>query len=206
MAALSAFLPEVMLNAPGCADVVAMNYIRNAAIEFCNLTYVVSEEIDPVTLTAGLFESEVSAPSGTAIVAVHSVYADGEPIDPVSELELRQKYGNWKERTGTPAGYLTSAEGIRIFPIPQSDVVIEASVATRPTVAATTLNDVLLNEWKQAIVSGALSELLMVPGQSFTEPNTAMMHKVKFDDRVIAAQAKAFKQTSYAPLRTVSRP
>lgn len=193
-----------MLHAQGCADIVAINYLRNSAITFCNATQVITEELDAETIDSGTPEVELSPSGRSEVVSIISAYRDGYPLDPISDQELRIKYGNWKNMTGTVSHYTSKNNIIRLFKIPDSSIELVVTVAIRPTLTATTVDDALMNEWKSAIVSGALAEILMLPGMPFTQPQLADVHRSRFKDWIVSAQGKAVKQTHYAPLRTRS--
>lgn len=198
---LSSFLPEILLSAPGLADVIAESYVRNSAIKFCNLTRYVIETLDSQTIRSGEYEVDLIVSGGEEVAAVKSVYVDGRPIDPISEQDLSSQYGGWKTYTGWPKHYLSDAAILRLFPIPTAEIVVDVTVAKRPTSTAVTVNDVLYKEWREAIVAGALSQILLVPNQTFTNPQIALVQNQIFSDWVVTAQAKSYKQTNRAALR-----
>lgn len=201
MTPLSSFLPEIMLAAPGLADVVAESYVRNAAITFCNLTKCITETLDAETVAAGDYEYDVVPGGSEELVEVLNVYVDGRPIDPISEQELRRGYGAWRDKSGHPSHYKADTEVLRLFPIPTTAVSVEAEIVKRPTTTTTHLADALYKEWREAIAAGAMSKILMIPGQTFTNPQMAAVYGVMFSDWQVTAQAKTMKRTAYAPLR-----
>jgi hypothetical protein len=198
MKALSLFTPMVALHTPGAPDILIEHYVRQSAIQFCNRTKIVKEALDAEEIGAeGLYD----LPSNT--VAVELVYVDGEPIGPVSEDQLRVDSGNWKTRTGKPTHYVSSLTQLRLYPLPDETVQVEVTVASRPSMTSASLADVLYNEWFEAIVSGAIMSITTLPGQAYSNPDVAKYHRALFEDHVVSAQAKALKQTGYAPLRVV---
>ena len=201
MAALSAFTNEIVLGAPGCPYPLAEHYLRNTAIDFCNRTKYITEELAEITVAAGATSSTLTLSAGEEVAEVTMAYADGEPLEPVSEVQLQRDVGNWKERTGTPTHFLSSSTTIRLYPTPTTDVTLVVTVAKRPTSTATTLSDVLNTEWREAMISGSLGGLLMIPKQGFTDPQMGMVQRQIYNDWIISAQAKAYKKTSYAPMR-----
>lgn len=201
--ALSAFLPEVLISATGCANVVAENFIRNAAIDFCNLTNCVEVVLDPITVKAGELDTELTVGSATELVKIISVYADGKPIDPINELTLRSIDRSWKAATGTPSRFIDSESGLRLFPTPVNDVLIDCCVSTRPKSGASSIDDRLFTRWKSAIVHGALNKLLAIPKQPFTDIALAEFHGREYVKKVYEANAAMIRRMSGAPLRTV---
>ncbi len=200
------FLPEIAMYCPGCPDIVMENAVRNAAILFCNLTSYVMETLDDQIVPAGTAILDTTLSAGEEVVNVVFAYVDGNPIEPVSEEWLQLHCGNWRTLTGTPRKFVTMDGDETLFPIPISDVVVSLRVAKRPTRTASALADVIYSEWRDAIVSEALSNLLLIPNQPFSNPQLAMVHDAKSNDWQIGAQAKSYKLTSNAPLRTASQP
>lgn len=201
MVALSSFTNEIVLGAPGLPIIMAEHYLRNTAIDFCNRTKYIDQELAPVTVAAGVASSTLTVAAGEEIVEVILAYANGLPLEPVSEIQLQRDVGEWKTKSGTPTHFLSSGGTIRLYPIPTTDVTLVATVAKRPTRTSATLDDRLNDEWREAMVGGALANALMVPNQSYSNLELAAVQKQIYNDWVISAQAKAYKKTSYAPMR-----
>jgi hypothetical protein len=198
MKALPLFTPMVALHTPGAPDILIEHYVRQSAIQFCDRTKVVKEALEAEMVGAdGLYD----LPPNT--VAVELVYVDGEPISPISEDQLRVDSGNWKTRTGKPTSYVSSLTQLRLYPLPGENVQVEVTVATRPGMSSSSIDDILYGEWFEAIVSGAIMSIAALPGQTYSNPDVAQYHRALFEHHVVSAQAKALKQTGYAPLRVV---
>jgi hypothetical protein len=198
---LSVFTNEVVLGAPGIPAPLAEHYVRNTAIDFCNRTKYVTEELAPITVAAESTSDTLTLTAGEEITEVTLVYADDNPLDPISEPQLQHDVGDWKTRTGQPTHFLSSGTTIRLYPTPTANVTLVVTVAKRPTRTATTLPDVLNAEWRDAMITGALGTALMVPKQTFTDPQMATLQRQLYNDWVISAQAQAYKKTNYAPMR-----
>jgi hypothetical protein len=199
--ALSSFTNEIALSAPGAPNILVEHFLRNAAIAFCNATNYITEDLPAVSVLAGDTDLTLTVDSSEEIVSVTQAYADGRPLEPVSEIQLQRDVGEWKSRTGTPTHFLSNNNVIRLYPTPSADLSLLVTVSKRPSRTAVTVDDRLYAEWREAMVSGALSGLMMTFGQPFSDPTMAAVFRASFNDWIVGAQAKAFKKTSYAPMR-----
>ena len=197
MATLSKFLPYVIPHVAGCSDPMAEQVIRSACIEFCNGTLLV-QELTTTTLTAGAQDYEVDVPSSSVLVKVLGVLVEDAWIKPStienvrSGLALRGATENTTLAEGTPHTYFQktpTATEISVYPVPKVTVTngLAVRAAFAPSRASTTVADVLFEDWVEEIAAGAVSRLLMMPGQPFSAPALAGAYRAQFDVGVRSA-------------------
>lgn len=200
---IASLLPRFRLMAALVPQPVAEFAIREAAIDFCRRTNIVTELIPAFDTTPGQphYALVTAAPTLTRTVQAHEVWADGAEIPPVTASHLKDEYGEWPELAGAPIAYMQLSErSVRLFRIPEAAVRITARVATAPTETAASIDDDLADRWWKAIIAGALARVYMMPGQPFTNPELAMASGEAFMQYVSEAKHAAY--TGYTKART----
>lgn len=86
---------------------------------------------------------------------------------------------------GAPTCYYQrtpSDTAIYLWPVPDTSVsgALGVRAAFAPTRSATQVEDALFDNYMPEIVSGALAQLLITPGQPFTNPSLAEYHRKAF--------------------------
>jgi hypothetical protein len=110
------------------------------------------------------------------------------------------------ETEGRPRWFNETNPGaIQLSPRPDKVYQINARVALRPLRTATTVDDQLFNDHAEAITSGALMRLFLVPGDLLNAP-LAKAHAGNFEQHVHAAMLQARKgrtrsQMAVTPVR-----
>lgn len=214
MATLDDFFSEVLPEVDGCMKALARNAIRNAAIEFCRETLYVKYDMPPIDIVAGQHTYQLTAPSGSIIETLISVYDDGNPVRPKSadqltidwpnELSLIYSHGtiiqpeDWTLYKGGVAEiyHQPTASTIRLIGIPTLDKPGSLTVrsALRPSHDAMSVDDVLLHEWHEAIGRRAKSTLMAMPNQKWSNPELSVHYRAKFmGEDIPKAKGKALR-------------
>jgi len=92
---------------------------------------------------------------------------------------------------GLPRWYFETAPGeIGVYPLPdaQESAALSARIATKPTRRATSVEDILYDDWCDAIVAGALSRVQSVPAQPFYSEAAAKANQTIYFSGVSAAR------------------
>lgn len=194
--AFSEFLPEVMLYVPDCPQIVIINAIRNAAIEFCERSHIWQEDLSGIDVVADQGTYTVTLPVGSTLVGISTVWFDGRLLIPCGADQLTRLYRltDWRDLKGAPAYYtrLLSSE-IRLVPAPpNSEVgVLGIRAVLAPTRAAAGIETEIYDDYLEAIAAGARARLHGMVGQPFYDPNLAMMCRRDFLNGVGEAKIKA---------------
>lgn len=178
------FLPEVLPYMPAVPEVVAVNAIRNAAIEFCNLSHIWLVEHDPLTTLEAVACYELEAPVDAQVTRIHQAWFDGSRLVQASEDELMRLFGpSWYTMTGTPR-YISQMSHleVRLTPTPLDRTVggLRMLVALAPLRTSTTIDESIYQRWAEQIAYGARARLYETPNQSYYDPKAAVYYRRLF--------------------------
>lgn len=192
----TAFLPEVSPYATDCPQLVAVNAIRNACIEFCETTHFWQYLVPAFDATANVGDYTVTVPADTRLVVTREGWYLGTKLIAKTQDELQQIYRNlpWTGQSGTPQ-FVTSIDPtqVRLVPYPNTTVTgaVVLMVAVAPTRASTTMsNDEIYNRYAELIALGTRARIHAIAGNSFYDMDTAEACKKKFNVGMAEVAAK----------------
>lgn len=200
----ASFLTEVRPHLAMAPDPLLEREVRNAAIVFCERSYIYQRDLDPITLAANVPEYDLSPPSGTVVADILSAKVDGEPIEAKGRDELDGLIQKWETDKGTPRYYFQSTlRMVRVVPMPSSMKTngLTLFVALKPTKASTGIDTAIYEEYVEEIAAGALSTLFMMKDVPWTSAAKASDFRDKFEKGIDAAKVRAARSLSTAPLR-----
>ena len=189
MATLDAVANRVRIKVPGCPEPIIRDAIIQAARDFCEQTRAITQEFTLVT-AANVALNDLAAylTAGTRAVRIEYVERDVNPygLFPSSKPEFEENSD--LRQSGDPQKFYLDNNAIVLGPIPYQVENLSCSVAIVPTEDATTIPDVLDNDWRLAIAAGAAALLLSMPKQSWADINAAAIEAATFQagiDRAI---------------------
>jgi hypothetical protein len=170
MKALSAFYPRVLPYLPGCSEPFANQVILNSAIEFCENSLTLRQNLDTFRTVVGVIEYDLDPPSiQHDISRVMSVAVNYKELTAGMAEVVRN---DLPTANSTPLAFYTSRADsvfvLRLTPPPDAVYPVVVGVTLRPSRTATLLEDDLYNIWINPIVSGAIARAMQVPDQPFT--------------------------------------
>lgn len=180
------FLPEVLPNVAGCADVVAINAIRNSAIELLERSLAAREVQDVITVVAADLPLDVEAPSSSRLVQVLSVTANGLPV-PADD----------QQNSSSMRYYQPTPTQLSLTPLPTQAIELVVTVAYAPTRKATGVEDWVYQRHLETVADGALARLYVLPGQPWSNPELAGFHAERF--RTAAERLRADAMRAFVP-------
>lgn len=189
MKSLDLFLSRILPHVTACPEVVAKEALLDTAIEFCEKTLVVRQTLDPLSTDEGVLEYEVFPPAGEAVICPLQVWFKSRYLEPVAADLIRsvQAYNidvpDVTAISATPTQYFwTAPSTIGLYPVPDTSEVSTLTVraALKPTRSATTLEDVLYDNWIDVIVAGTLARLHMMKDQPWASADRALVQAQKF--------------------------
>lgn len=190
----TAFLPEVLPKVPACADIVAVNAVRNAAIDFCTRTLVWSEKQDTVTVTPLDFPYDLDAPNGARACGVMSAKFNGIRIDPTTQDELDTQGTSWESDTGAPRFFFQPTPyTFQTYPIPDGDGTLDLRVAFCPKRDSSLIEEFIYQLYIEGVAAGALARLMREPNQPYSNPGLADYYDSQFEKEVTKAKIEANK-------------
>lgn len=195
-------LPEL----PGCSNEMAINAIRQSAIDLCRRSKVWSPEPELDDVEAGEPNPILSPPAGSVVMDVREVSIEGRPIDPKSRDELDYEYPNWRTDTGLPRAYTMDGETLRLVPTPDTTIVggLEVRLSLLPADNATTLPRWMVTRYGDGICSGAKQRLMRMPKKPWSDESMAGFYENEFHATAARASVDAARSMTRAPIRTRS--
>lgn len=205
MSRYEAFLPEVLPYVPECPEIVAVNAIRNAVIEFCDKSLWLVYEHDPITIYANNGVYELDLPNETISARILDGWVNNLPVVPRGEDEIKRLYPfNWREIEGRPMS-VTQLDPTEVIFVPRptdSDVyTAQLLVALKPTRSSLNCDDSLFERWAEKIGFGARARLHELPGQTFSDPNLALRYRALFNQAIGEAKIERNRGLTRAAMR-----
>lgn len=199
MIELDVFLTKIMPYVPGCPEPSAFAAIIKAAQEFCERTRLWRDE-DTFTLTPTSC-NVVCAPEGADLFEIENALLDGGRLEPTSLSDLNHKYPRWRELDAGQGQWITQIEHGSVVVVPKCTGTLKLSTFLRPSDEADQLPDFLSKLYRQCIADGALAEILMLPGQPFTDPSRAQFYSMRFEAKLSELTNRTIKGQQRAPTR-----
>ena len=202
MIELDVFLPNITPYAPGCPEPTAFAAIIKAAQTFCERTRLWrgSSVID--VTPAG--PNPVTVPAGAELFEIESARFDSRDLQPISLSDLDHKHPRWRDLDNGAARWITQTEPGYVLLVPASTGALSLSTLLRPIDNAEQLPD-LFSQYTQMIADGALADILMLPAQSYSDPQRAQFYALRFDNRIDSLCKLTIQGQQRAPVRSRAR-
>ena len=194
------FFPNILPEVPGVAEMVAENAVRNAVIEFCEKSLVLTRDHDPITLKAGVVDYDLEPTKGYIVVKVMKAWLENNELTPLAPDFVREAsvynrlFSSYEANSDRPRAYLQKDErSISVWGVPDQDYAngLTLRVALKPSRAAESVESVLLEDYAETIASGALYRLMMSAGKPYTNNEMAAVHKGLFQQGINVARQRA---------------
>lgn len=187
-------LSKVLPHAPNCPEPMAVEHLREAAISLCKATRC-WREVDSFTTTGDEIEV-VCVPPYASLFQMEWARFNDRLLEAVSAgPDILTHEG------GTPWGYTQRSPNSLIIE-PAAAGILTVSMFLMPAPEATDLPEFMFDQFARALGDGALSTLLLLPNQPYTNPQLAVHFEQKFQtvlDRNFAfnmkGQQRARKRT-----------
>lgn len=198
MAAISTLTPDIRTYIPELPGFVVQRHVIRAVREFCEETRAWRTNIN-LTTTANVSTINLASllPINTELVDVISMKnsGGGAPVVPRTYAWLDENTSDWRGETNDLANYyvLNGNNTLQLIPTPAttSSNLYNTRVAVKPTLDAATLDDVLLNKYRETIISGTLGLLFMIPRKTWTDLQMAAYHSGRFNEDMKQARSEA---------------
>lgn len=200
MAAYENFFPNILPEVPGVAEMVAENAVRNAVIEFCEKSLILQRDHDPITVVQNIVDYDLEPPTGYIVVKVMKAWLENAELTPLAPDFVREAavynrlFSSYQANSDTPRAFLQKDERtVSLWGVPDKNYKsgLTMRVALKPTRAATTVEDVILEDYAETIASGALYRLMMSAGKPYTNAELAAVHKGLFQQGINVARQRA---------------
>ena len=197
----SAFYDLAVPDLPGCPLTVLDVALREAAIVFCERSMAWRYDHDDIAVVAGTASYDFVPPAGAVVHTVrYATYNDEEIAVNVGESDIWIQ--DWRNASGTPKYLLGGESSLTLVPNPDVDGTLTLKVTLKPSSDATGIDDAIYRDYRQTIVHGALSRLMISPKKPYTDTNLATYHHQLFIIEMGGAGIKTARNHTRAPLRT----
>lgn len=191
MATLSNFYPYILPHVNGCPEIVVDVNLRSAIIEFCEKSLILQRDHDPVTVVKNISDYDFETPiSDHIVVKILRAFHKGQSLSPISPDDINDptiynRFANDDNSTltGAPKNIFQKDERtFTLFPIPDETKAssLTMRIAMKPSRSATTMQDVLYEDYAEPIASGTLSRLMLTPNKPYTNTQLAVAHQSLF--------------------------
>jgi hypothetical protein len=183
-------------SAPGCPQPVILTYIRSAAIDVCERTGAWRYKHATVTTTAGTYEYSFVPESNAEVYSILTANLNGSALSPITLEALHGQYPKYPSSVtaerSTPRYILQTSPitfSVALVPDNSTDT-IKMFVSQRPTRASTGMNEAVMDDVEDAIVHGALQQLLTLPERTWSDTELAAYHAKQFIFKVTERRAR----------------
>jgi len=175
---------------PGCPDGLILNEVRSAAIELCKLTDVYQETLAPIQMVEGQSTYLLDLPIGTVLEKILTVTSGGRELEPTSFSLVASRMPN--RGLSQPTHYLKDdGNRISLFPSPDDSSEFTIRAVLRPATTSNGIKSTVLDDYKEAILYGALYRLLRHPAKEWGDPNAAREYSALFSVAIADATLKS---------------
>lgn len=206
MSSLDSFLGYVRPWAPSVPDPTAYKAIRGAAIEFCERTRLWRYE-DDFDVSVEDCNSGIFTPNGSVLHDIEVVMFNGHELRPVATRDLDRLEPDW--RTGSGSGglpkYYTQIDQSTLRIVPALEGRVYLCLRLKPSQDTTDVPDFISREYNEVIGWGALSRILTIPNQPYSNPELATYYAQKFTEKIDRLSSKGTTGQQNAPKRTRAR-
>ena len=179
------FLARVVAAAPGLPESAAQSYLRDAAIRFCEASGWLEREI-LLPMACGVRDYPVVPAESERVVRVVAVWVGCDGLDPRRDV-LEDGCGFRVEVLDTP--------DVSVWIDREGDACdrLRVRYVAAPTHDACRLDTRLAEEWGRAIIEGALADVLLLPGQAFSDPRLAAVYGQRFEAAILRARTRRLR-------------
>lgn len=198
----SDFFDYMAPDLPGCPLTAMIFALRQSAIAFCEQSLVWEYTHPDISVSVGTAEYPYVPPDNNSVV--HTVtYGEfnGTEID-VNTKQSDMLIWDWRNVGGIPEYVLGGAEFLTLVPTPNIAGTLKLTVVLKPSPTAEGIDDDIFNEYREAIVHGALARLMLSPKKPYTDGMLANYHMSQFTAKTGAAGSRAARNYTRAPLQT----
>lgn len=183
--------------ATSCPEPLMVEHIRDAAITLCERTRC--WRFTDTFETVGDEQEIVCTPPYAALWEIEEARFDDR------KLERSKIQGDMIMADLGQPQYLTQLAPNSVSLQPRGKGTLWISMFLKPSQNADMLPDILVDEFGTAIGQGALSTLLLLPNEPFSNPQLAMLNLQKFDAALDRNFAYNVRGQQRAPVRTRAR-
>lgn len=211
---ISEIIDEVVAEVPGCPVYTVRKQVIWAAIEFCRETNVSVYTEYEIDIDADCEVIQLPCPSASVRVWqplwIKTARAGNSTLHPLNRRRLAERGANWQGLEGDwPLSYVRlNKDRIQLIPMPKNDheAALTIHCSYLPAREATRLDEVLIEEYGDAIINGALYRLLRMSKQAWHDAVESRERRDWFSMAMSDAKALAIKDFQSGEQTVIMRP
>lgn len=210
IAPFTSLFNEVLAELPGVPQPLAVNAIRNSAIDFCEQSKVWVVDVDPMSSISNQANYEYEPDAGADVIGISQAWYNGVEILPRTSAQLQTELSSygvpWAKVSGIPSFYNSERADEFIlapYPIEAMESAIEMKVILRPSRTSIGMEKWILDKYFQHIAAGAKARLCAMPGKPWSSPDLVNFNINIFNVGTTGASL-ASSHTQVLPQITVS--
>ncbi len=177
------FVDEIMGDVPGCPEPTIKKKVLDAAIQFCNDTWIWQKRT-PISIASGEASVLIPTPDNAMVAGLRNVEVSGVAFH----------------------GFTREVSQITLDDACSHDFVIDADVAFKPARNTTTLPDILLEDWFDAVASKAKVLLMIQPAKTWSNPVLAGSYETLYQGYVGTAKVESRRKNDITDMKVSMRP
>lgn len=197
MRAWDTFYPDVLPDVLGCPEPTVDRHLLRAAQDFCVITKIWREDLDPIITAADTALYDLNLPRYAEAVKLVGASLNGRDIgldvaDGSTASRLAGNRGPVRVRT-------TDLLTVTILPTPAADLSLVITAILKPSDSATGVEDAIADNYRAIIATGALATLLTINKAEWRNDGLAERKQARYErdrNRVKIAAWKAFTSSS----------
>ena len=195
-------LNDVLPDVPGCTNELAINALRNAAIELYTKSWIYTQACDPQQTVIGQADYDLDTFTNYKNIGIVSASINDAAIIPVGVTSLNRSNLRWQDDTGLPTNYLAyDYATLRLYPIPDRVSTLNITIALTPAKNATGVEDFIYDLYSEQLAAGAKARLMLIPNKPYTDQNTSREYRAQFSAAITDAKWRAHKSLTNAQLQ-----
>lgn len=213
MAKLSALLDRVHDEFPGVPEALALRALSDALKEFCTRTHAWQATLPPVQLVPGQTEYdltdalyEVAFSRDIQLVSIKDARVNGVKLYPVATEVGRLRAT--QPAPGAPTGFVQwQPSTIELInpPSETGELVVTAALTVKLGRSDMVVPDDLLDEYGEAIASGAKARLVRQAGQPWFNPDLVVAYAGPYYTAINAAKGRVMTALGEAQMQVEMR-
>lgn len=185
-------LPLITPHVPSCPEATIKEYLAFTVNDFCAKTHIWREDLDIEYTVANV--AEYSVEGSATIESVLSVVCNGIPLEHTDSRLVDPS--TLSDKANPTAFWVVNDTSIRLYKIPDKKYSLKISVALKPSRTATGVEDWIYATWADAIVSGAISRLSIIPNKDWTSPEMYEFHKDVYEQAITNSRIRDLRNVS----------
>ena len=204
--AYTQFLREIIPYVRDVPEVVVVQAVRNAAIQFCERTRVLQTNLEPMDVTAEVAVYDFQPDIGYKVVDIMEAWYGDQLLIPKAVEELTRIYrtSNWNDLDGNPYYYFRSrTQEITLVPYPRVSELakLKLRVSLTPARDADTIDSEIYERYYEFISLGARARLYDTANQPYYDPKAAQVYLKRFSDAMNEVRTRVAKGLTRASVQ-----